>query len=51
MDVRYVEEICFILDIRIAIDTIKKVFGQENIVVVMDPTVNVPLDEYRRNRN
>ena len=48
---RYVEEICFILDIRIAIDTIKKVFGQENIVVVMDPTVNVPLDEYRRNRN
>ena len=51
MDVKYVEEICFILDIRIAIDTIKKVFGQENIVVVMDPTVNVPLDEYRRNRN
>lgn len=51
MDVRYVEEICFILDFRIAIDTIKKVFGQENIVVVMDPTVNVPLDEYRRNRN
>lgn len=51
MDVRYVEEICFILDIRIAIDTIKKVFRQENIVVVMDPTVNVPLDEYRRNRN
>ena len=51
MDVRYVEEICFMLDIRIAIDTIKKVFRQENIVVVMDPTVNVPLDEYRRNRN
>lgn len=51
MDVRYVEEICFILDFRIAIDTIKKVFRQENIVVVMDPTVNVPLDEYRRNRN
>lgn len=51
MDVRYVEEICFILDIRIAIDTIKKVFRQENIVVVMDPTVNVPLDEYRRSRN
>lgn len=51
MDVRYVEEICFILDFRIAIDTIKKVFRQENIVVVMDPTVNVPLDEYRRNGN
>ena len=51
MDVRYVEEIYFILDFRIAINTIKKVFGQENIVVVMDPTVNVPLDEYRRNRN
>lgn len=51
MDVRYVEEICFILDFRIAVDTIKKVFRQENIVVVMDPTVNVPLDEYRRNRN
>ena len=51
MDVRYVEEICFILDFRIAIDTIKKVFRQENIVVVMDPTVNVPLDEYRRSRN
>lgn len=51
MDVKYVEEICFILDIRIAIDTIKKVFRQENIVVVMDPTVNVPLDEYRRSRN
>lgn len=51
MDVRYVEEICFILDLRIAIDTMKKVFRQENIVVVMDPTVNVPLDEYRRNRN
>lgn len=51
MDVRYVEEICFVLDFRIAIDTIKKVFRQENIVVVMDPTVNVPLDEYRRNRN
>ena len=51
MDVRYVEEICFILDFHIAINTIKKVFRQENIVVVMDPTVNVPLDEYRRNRN
>lgn len=51
MDVRYVEEICFIQDFRIAIDTIKKVFRQENIVVVMDPTVNVPLDEYRRSRN
>lgn len=51
MDVRYVEEICFMLDFRIAIDTIKKVFRQENIVVVMDPTVNVPLDEYRRSRN
>ena len=51
MDVRYVEGICFILDFRIAIDTIKKVFRQENIVVVMDPTVNVPLDEYRRNGN
>lgn len=51
MDVKYVEEICFILDIRIAIVTIKKVFRQENIVVVMDPTVNVPLDEYRRSRN
>lgn len=51
MDVRYVKEICFILDFRVAIDTIKKVFRQENIVVVMDPTVNVPLDEYRRNGN
>ena len=51
MDVRYVEEICFLLDFRIAINTIKNVFRQENIVVVMDPTVNVPLDEYRRNRN
>ena len=51
MDVRCVEEICFILDLRIAIDTMKKVFRQENIVVVMDPTVNVPLDEYRRSRN
>lgn len=51
MDVRYVEKICFLLDLRIALNTVKKVFGQENIVVVMDPTVNVPLDEYRRNRN
>ena len=51
MDVRYVEEICFLLDLRIALNTVKKVFGQENIVVVMDPTVNVPLDEYRRNGN
>lgn len=51
MDVRYVEEICFLLDFRIAINTIKNVFRQENIVVVMDPTVNVPLDEYRRCRN
>lgn len=51
MDVKYVEELCFLLDLRIALNTIKKVFGQENIVVVMDPTVNVPLDEYRRSRN
>lgn len=51
MDVKYVEEICFLLDLRIALNTVKKVFGQENIVVVMDPIVNVPLDEYRRNRN
>ena len=51
MDVKYVEELCFLLDLRIALNTVKKVFGQENIVVVMDPTVNVPLDEYRRNRN
>lgn len=51
MDVKYVEEICFLLDLRIALNTVKKVFGQENIVVVMDPTVNVPLDEYRRSRN
>lgn len=51
MDVKYVEELCFLLDLRIALNTVKKVFGQENIVVVMDPTVNVPLDEYRRNGN
>ena len=51
MDVKYVEELCFLLDLRIALNTVKKVFGQENIVVVMDPTVNVPLDEYRRSRN
>lgn len=51
MDVKYVEELCFLLDLRIALNTVKKVFGQENIVVVMDSTVNVPLDEYRRSRN
>lgn len=51
MDVRYVEEICFLLDLRIALNTVKKVFRQEDIVDVSDPEVIVDLDDYRRSRN
>lgn len=51
MDVRYVEEICFLLDLRIALNTVKKVFRQEDIVDVSDPEVIVDLDEYRRSSN
>ena len=50
-DVRYVEEICFLLDLRIALNTVKKVFRQEDIVDVSDPEVIVDLDEYRRSSN
>ena len=51
MDVRYVEEISFLLDLRIALNTVKKVFRQEDIVDVSDPEVIVDLDDYRRSRN
>ena len=51
MDVRYVEEISFLLDLRIALNTVKKVFGQEDIVDVSDPEVIVDLDDYRRSSN
>ena len=51
MDVRYVEEISFLLDLRIALNTVEKVFRQEDIVDVSDPEVIVDLDDYRRSSN
>lgn len=51
MDVRYVEDISFLLDLRIALNTVKKVFRQEDIVDVSDPEVIVDLDDYRRSSN
>lgn len=47
IDVKYVDNISCSLDIRILLLTIKKVFKKEDIIVVLDPKINIPLNIYR----
>lgn len=49
MDVEYVENISFIDDMKIIIKTFEKVLKREDIVVALDPKVNVPLHIQRKN--
>lgn len=50
MDVNYVECLSFILDCSILIKTIKNVLSRKDIVVELDPKVNVPLDVARKSK-
>lgn len=46
-DIEYVDKLSFLLDVKIVFLTIKKVLKHEDVVVVLDPKINVPLDIYR----
>jgi undecaprenyl phosphate N,N'-diacetylbacillosamine 1-phosphate transferase len=48
LDVQYVERCSIILDLKILILTIKKVIRKEDIVIALDPKVNVPLNITRK---
>lgn len=50
MDVNYVECLSFSLDCSIMIKTIKNVLSRKDIVVEMDPKVNVSLDVARKSK-
>ena len=50
MDVNYVECLSFSLDCSILIKTIKNVLFRKDIVVELDPKVNVPLDVARKSK-
>ena len=47
IDVTYVEQVSLLLDLKIALLTIKKVITRSDVVVELDPKVNIPLDIYR----
>jgi len=49
-DVFYVENMSFSFDVKIFIRTILKVIKKEDIVVALDPKINIPLDIYRKNQ-
>src|SRR5690554_4636462 len=49
-DVFYVENMSFSFDIKIFVRTILKVIKKEDIVVALDPKINIPLDIYRKNQ-
>lgn len=50
-DVFYVENMSFSFDVKIFVRTILKVIKKEDIVVALDPKINVPLHIYRQNKN
>lgn len=50
-DVYYVENLSFLFDLKIFFKTILKVIKKEDIVVALDPEINVPLHIYRQNEN
>lgn len=50
MDVNYVECLSFSLDCSIMIKTTKNVLSQKDVVVEMDPKVNVSLDVARKSK-
>lgn len=50
LDVAYVENLSFRLDMRVLIRTIKKVIFREDIVVALDPQKNIPLNLFRENK-
>lgn len=49
-DIQYVENLSFKFDVKILLKTIKKVIFKEDIVVALDPKINIPLDIYRKNQ-
>ena len=49
MDVYYVGHLSFGFDVKIFFSTIVKVLRGGDVVVALDPLINVPLDEYRKN--
>lgn len=49
LDAQYVEHSCFCQDFEIVCKTIFKVIRREDVVVALDPKVNVPLHVYREN--
>jgi len=49
MDVYYVDHLSFRFDVKIFFSTIVKVLRGGDVVVALDPLINVPLDEYRKN--
>lgn len=50
LDVDYVENLCFILDIKILFDTLSKVIRRKDIIPVLDIEKNVPLHLYRKQK-
>jgi len=48
LDVQYVENIRFKNDFRIFTITIFKVIKSEDVIEIMDPQLNIPLDVYRQ---
>lgn len=49
MDTYYVDKLSLRLDVKIFFITILKVLKGGDVVVALDPLVNVPLNEYRKN--
>lgn len=49
LDVQYVENLNLSLDVKVFLKTIKKVLTKEDVVVVLDPEINIPLDIHRKN--
>lgn len=51
IDVKYADDLSFGMDVMIFFKTIEKVLGQDDVVTVLDPQINVPLDIARRDEN
>ena len=48
LDVKYADEFSLGMDVKIFFNTIRKVLGQDDVVTVLDPEINIPLDIARR---
>ena len=49
MDIYYVDQLSLCLDVEIFFITVLKVLKSGDVVVALDPRVNIPLNEYRKN--